>query len=112
MSAKAKSDDGEVLPCAEVKERKIRLVGTISRKVMRSPAAAGGQTPARYGVPAGASAALSVFALQTHLPRLSGGQHERSDLATSQRASGDALPAGSQLRSGLLSLRRTGSLAV
>ena len=35
MSAKAKSDDGEVLLCAEVKERKIRLVGTISRKVMR-----------------------------------------------------------------------------
>ena len=29
------SDDGEVLPCAEVKERKIRFVGTISREGMR-----------------------------------------------------------------------------
>ena len=42
MSEKAKSEDGKVLPCAEVKERKIRLVGTISRKVMRRKSRAEG----------------------------------------------------------------------
>ena len=52
------------------------------------------ETAARYGVSGGASASLSVFEVQTDVPGLSRGNDACADLATSQRAGGDAVSAG------------------
>jgi len=70
------------------------------------------ETLARYGVSGGAGASLSVFEVQTHLPGLSRGNHPSADLAACERARGDAVSAGVELWSRLLSLRRAWDLAV
>src|SRR5713101_7225772 len=69
-----------------------------------------GETAARHGVSGGAGASLSVFEVPTHLPGLSRGNQPSTDLAARERARGDAVSAGVELWSRLLSLRRAWDL--